>query len=138
MSTRPDLFGKKHLVIATAARTKMPSKSWLRIDEVAAYLDVSENTVRNWMDSGDLRGFKKGQTIRISKQELRRFIGRNRTDAEDYNQFKERRVAIALFKTAASRPILPLVKHDTKRARQVAGDVWNSVKNIIREKQGEF
>ena len=43
-----------------------------RIEQVAAHLDVSANTVRRWIARGELRAVRAGG-VRISVVEVRRF-----------------------------------------------------------------
>lgn len=46
----------------------------LTVSEVAESLRVSERTVRNWLESGKLIGFKFGQVYRIKQEDLDTFI----------------------------------------------------------------
>lgn len=43
------------------------------IKEVAETVGVHSNTVRNWIDSGDLKAYKLGKVIRIRKEDLEAF-----------------------------------------------------------------
>lgn len=43
------------------------------IKEVAEIVGVHSNTVRNWIDSGDLKAYKLGKVIRIRKEDLETF-----------------------------------------------------------------
>ncbi len=46
----------------------------LNAQEVAAFLGVSGDTVRNLLKDGTLHGAKLGKSWRVSKQSLERFI----------------------------------------------------------------
>ena len=43
------------------------------IKEVAEIVGVHSNTVRNWIDNGDLKAYKLGKVIRIRKEDLEAF-----------------------------------------------------------------
>ena len=44
------------------------------VAEIAEGLDVSEKTLRRWIDSGDLAIHRLGRQIRISEKDLKRFL----------------------------------------------------------------
>jgi excisionase family DNA binding protein len=46
----------------------------LTVQQVANYLNVSRNTVYNWTNSGELPSFKTGNTRRIRKEALLKWI----------------------------------------------------------------
>lgn len=46
----------------------------LSVKQVADYLSVSRNTVYSWTNSGDLPSFKAGNTRRIRKEALLKWI----------------------------------------------------------------
>jgi len=46
----------------------------LTVQQVANYLNVSRNTVYNWTNSGELPSFKTGNTRRIRKETLFKWI----------------------------------------------------------------
>jgi len=43
------------------------------IKEVAEIVGVHPNTVRNWIDNGDLKAYKLGKVVRIRKEDLEAF-----------------------------------------------------------------
>ena len=47
----------------------------LSLEEVAVRLGVSYNTVRGYIESGRLRSTKIGRTVRVSEEELQKFLG---------------------------------------------------------------
>lgn len=51
----------------------VPRKAFT-VSEVAQSLGVSVSTVRNWMDTGQLRAFRSGTVLRITAAELDRFL----------------------------------------------------------------
>jgi excisionase family DNA binding protein len=50
------------------------------VQEVADSLNVHPNTIRNWINSGDLKSYKLGNTLRISKEDLEKFLEKNKQD----------------------------------------------------------
>ena len=50
------------------------------VASTAQYCDVSEKTVRRWIDAGDLPVHRLGRALRISEKDLEMFI-RMRRDA---------------------------------------------------------
>jgi len=50
----------------------------LSIGAVAAGLDLSEKTVRRWIDNGSLPHHRVGRQIRIAEHDLRDFLARSR------------------------------------------------------------
>lgn len=48
--------------------------SLLTIQDVAAHLQVSSHTVRRWLRTGELRGYKIGRGWRVAPEELRSWI----------------------------------------------------------------
>lgn len=51
---------------------RLPDKSLFRIDEVASYFDVSERTIRLWIEHGHLQKEKIVGTIRVSRRSILR------------------------------------------------------------------
>ena len=51
--------------------------------EVAERLNLSEKTIRNLIDSGDLKAYKFGRVYRISEEQLNNFIKQSRTDLNE-------------------------------------------------------
>jgi len=45
-------------------------KTWLTIDDAAAYLDVSRTTIYKWARQGKLTIHKVGKTSRVKKGDL--------------------------------------------------------------------
>lgn len=60
----------------------------LTTSEVAEKLNLSEKTIRNLIDSGELKAFKFGRVYRISEEELNNFIERSRTGAAQNDEEK--------------------------------------------------
>jgi putative molybdopterin biosynthesis protein len=50
------------------------------VQEVADSLNVHPNTIRNWVNSGELKSYKLGNTLRISKEDLEKFLEKNKQD----------------------------------------------------------
>lgn len=49
-------------------------KTLLTIDDVAAYVNVSTNTVRSWVKAGKLPYLKAGQLLRFDPDELHSWL----------------------------------------------------------------
>ena len=48
----------------------LPNKPMLRVDEVALYFDVTERTIRLWIENGHLIAKKIVGTIRIPRESV--------------------------------------------------------------------
>ena len=55
-------------------KTATGPASLLTIPQTAAHLQVSEKTIRRWIDAGDLVAHRFGRQWRISNQDLQAFI----------------------------------------------------------------
>lgn len=53
--------------------SKPVEEVWLTVKDVARRFQVTERTVRNWLDAGLLVGSKLGGRVRIDPDEVRRF-----------------------------------------------------------------
>ena len=60
----------------------LPSKENLRTDEVAAYWDVSVQTIRNLYRQGELEGVMVGSSLRIKRQSVLDYEARNAQPSE--------------------------------------------------------
>ncbi len=59
-----------------SAPARRPEPIWLySVKEVAQQCGLSEKTVRRMVESGRLRSLRAGRSIRISHDELTRFLG---------------------------------------------------------------
>ena len=54
----------------------------LTISEIAEQLKVSNRTVRNWIESGKLKGFRFGLQYRIKKEDFEEFIKQSEVKGE--------------------------------------------------------
>jgi excisionase family DNA binding protein len=52
-----------------------PSDDLLTVDEVANELKVNPQTVRNWIDRGQLPALRAGRRVRIQRSMLEQFVG---------------------------------------------------------------
>ena len=50
------------------------------VQELADSLNVHPNTIRNWINSGDLKSYKLGNALRISKEDLEKFLEKNKQE----------------------------------------------------------
>jgi len=44
------------------------------IQELAKRVGVHENTVRNWIDRGELKAYKMGKVVRIKEEDFKQFV----------------------------------------------------------------
>lgn len=51
----------------------LPNKALFRVDEVAEYFSVHENTIRLWIDHGLLIAEKYNRSIRIPRNSIKNF-----------------------------------------------------------------
>jgi excisionase family DNA binding protein len=54
---------------------------WLKIGEAARHAGVADDTVRDWIQRGDLPEYRAGRHLRVRRDELDRFLSRRSTDA---------------------------------------------------------
>jgi excisionase family DNA binding protein len=125
------LWGRKDMIVDEASRFKLPKRDNLNVEEVAAYLRVSGQTIRRWIDDGSLRAFKKEKTIWIPKNSLRRFLRSCSTDHVTVDEFNSRRAAIAKIKQAI-RQNLPADLPENEK-KKIASTIYNSLKNELRD-----
>ena len=59
------------------------SKQYLTVEDVANLLNVSIDTVRNWIKQKKLEAYKVGRDYRISHEQLAKFMEERRTKRED-------------------------------------------------------
>lgn len=50
------------------------SANWLSLDDIATYLHVSKDTVRNWIKKNNMPGHKVGHLWRFKKSEVDNWI----------------------------------------------------------------
>ena len=55
----------------------------LTVNEVAEQLKISAKTVRVWIESGKLEGYRFGKDYRIHKNDLERFINESKVEPEN-------------------------------------------------------
>jgi excisionase family DNA binding protein len=52
---------------------ELPKKPLLRVDEVAAYFDVTEKTIYLWIEHGLLEAEKYKRVIRVTRESIKNF-----------------------------------------------------------------
>ncbi|MDZ4131564.1 MAG: helix-turn-helix domain-containing protein [Dethiobacteria bacterium] len=52
---------------------------YLTVEEAAAILKVRENTVRDWLKSGKLKGHKIGRIWRLTEEAISEFVEKGET-----------------------------------------------------------
>ena len=55
----------------------------LTTQEVAKRLNLSEKTIRNLIDSGELEAFKFGRVYRVSEENLIKYIEKSKTNQNE-------------------------------------------------------
>lgn len=61
-------------------RTKAPGPTFFTERTLAAYLAVSDRTIRNWIRRGDLPSYKFGASRRIDPVDVEDFLSRHRDE----------------------------------------------------------
>jgi excisionase family DNA binding protein len=62
-------------------RAKAPGPAFFTERTLAAYLAVSDRTIRNWIRRGELSSYKLGAARRIDPTDVEDFLARHRDDA---------------------------------------------------------
>ena len=62
-------------------RRKAPAISFFTERTLAAYLSVSDRTIRNWIRRGELPSYKLGASRRIDPADVDDFLARHRDEA---------------------------------------------------------
>jgi len=60
--------------IRDSVNTELPNRKLLRVDEVARFFDVSERTVRLWLDHGLLKSGKMHGSLRVLKSSIEEWL----------------------------------------------------------------
>lgn len=61
----------------------------MTISEVADALRVSDRTVRNWIEDGQLKAYKFGLQYRINKSDFEKFISESEVKPNHFKEEKE-------------------------------------------------
>jgi excisionase family DNA binding protein len=61
-------------------RTKAPGPAFFTERTLAAYLAVSDRTIRNWIRRGELSSYKLGASRRIDPADVEDFLARHRDE----------------------------------------------------------
>ena len=62
-------------------RPKAPGPTFFTERSLAAYLSVSDRTIRNWIRRGELTSYKLGASRRIDPADVEDFLSRHRDEA---------------------------------------------------------
>jgi excisionase family DNA binding protein len=62
-------------------RSKAPAPVFFTERSLAAYLSVSDRTIRNWIRRGELPSYKLGASRRIDPADVEDFLARHRDEA---------------------------------------------------------
>jgi excisionase family DNA binding protein len=62
-------------------RAKAPGPAFFTERTLAAYLSVSDRTIRNWIRRGQLPSYKLGASRRIDPADVEVFLARHRDEA---------------------------------------------------------
>ena len=52
------------------------AREYLTVEEAAAILKVRQNTVRDWLKTGKLKGYKVGRVWRLTEEAISNFVER--------------------------------------------------------------
>jgi excisionase family DNA binding protein len=61
-------------------RSKTPASNFFTERTLAAYLAVSDRTIRNWIRRGELPSYKLGASRRIDPADVEDFLARHRDE----------------------------------------------------------
>jgi excisionase family DNA binding protein len=61
-------------------RSKSPGPTFFTERTLAAYLSVSDRTIRNWIRRGELASYKLGASRRIDPADVENFLARHREE----------------------------------------------------------
>jgi len=67
-----ELKAQRRGALSTEAPTSIERKKYLSIEEAAAFLGISDKTLRNWRLQGKVTVVKFGRAVRISRAEIER------------------------------------------------------------------
>jgi len=67
-------------------------EKYLSRNDVAKRLSVSTITVGRWLKSGKLTGYKFGDSVRIRKSDLDKFIAENRIKSSEFSEDKTKKL----------------------------------------------
>jgi len=62
------------------------SKQWLSVEAIAKELDVTLETVRNWIRKNKLIAYRVGRDYRIKQEDYEKFLEERRTGQQDEDQ----------------------------------------------------
>jgi excisionase family DNA binding protein len=104
----------------------LPKREWIRISEIADYLDVSARTVDAWIEDGSLAAFRKSGTRRISKRDFLRFLRTNRTAPDRARRSRDagERLRTEIFKR------LP-VRIDPRERKALANAIYRGIQSEL-------
>ena len=65
-----------------------PGEGFVRVSEVARLYGVSESTVRNWINRGDLKAYRirPGEAVRISRHDLDALVARQTSRRSSFSE----------------------------------------------------
>ena len=112
-------------------------RQWNTVEAVAAYFDVSVDTVKRWIEAGEMVALKKGQVLRVAKQSIRMFIHRNKTDRPDRDEKAARRAAVAICEAKIKDHLRDLIPEPRARHTRACA-IWAALAPVIREHAGDI
>ncbi len=72
---------QKPLGLDNRGMERKPASAFFTERSLAAYLAVSDRTIRNWIRRGELPSYKLGAARRIDPADVDRFLARHRDEA---------------------------------------------------------
>jgi excisionase family DNA binding protein len=128
------LFGKANKRDFMPRRpVKFPRlKPWNTVQEIADYLNVKDlDTIRGWIESGELVAIQRGRVLRIAKQSLRMFIAHSKTMRETSDDRARRRAAVAICEATIKEKLRDLIQENRARHTR-ACEIWAALAPVIR------
>jgi excisionase family DNA binding protein len=80
MATKDPTRSRAALPASGVPRSERAARVFFTERSLAAYLAVSDRTIRNWIRCGDLPSYKLGTARRIDPEDVRNFLTRHRDD----------------------------------------------------------
>lgn len=71
------------VIIAKKREGTLMSIEWLSVDDIAKELDLTEDTIRNYIRTKQLVAVRIGNTYRIKREDLNRFLEERKTKKDD-------------------------------------------------------
>ncbi|WP_067783111.1 helix-turn-helix domain-containing protein [Actinomyces vulturis] len=68
------------------SNTNLPAEGWVNLEDVAEYLSLSKDTVRNWIKDGKLPAYRAGKMYKFKISEIDQWMREGRLGQEPGNE----------------------------------------------------